>query len=317
MKRCLVIFLCLLPFSGPSFAEMCTDFDDNQNLIEYECGTSLEDVLESKAKSDAARRAAEESAKKEAELLEQKRIAEENAKKEAERVKQEKKKAEEKAEQERIRAEEQAKREAEKAERERIRAEERANRKAERERIRAEERANRKAEREKRRENWYNFWKTHNIFISIAHESSSIYVDDANPNAPTRGLNLQLGFVWQPKDSGWEFGARLDTSEINSSLNDINLHVTGREYYAAAFAGYNIWADLDLYGGLGLGHVNIKKEYQEDPKHTDNQGLFSTKAFIGAEYDILKYLGVFAELSARITSESSDFGFVVGGKIIF
>lgn len=302
MKRCLVIFLCLLLFSGPSFAEMCTDFDDNQNLIEYECGTSLEDVLESKAKSDAARRAAEENAKKEAELLEQKRIAEENAKKEAERIKQEKKKAEEKAEQERIRAEERAKREAEKAERERIRA---------------EERANRKAEREKRRENWYNFWKTHNIFISIGHESSSIYVDDANPNAPTRGLNLQLGFVWQPKDSGWEFGARLDTSEINSSLNDINLHVTGREYYAAAFAGYNIWADLDLYGGLGLGHLNIKKEYQEDPKHTDNQGLFSTKAFIGAEYDILKYLGVFAELSTRITSESSDFGFVVGGKIIF
>lgn len=294
MKNYLPISLCVLCVSMPSFAKMCTDFDDNQNLIEYECGTSLESAIK-----------AQEKARQEAKQLEQKRIVEEK------KVKQET----ERAEKARIEAEEKAKR----VEQERLKAEE--------ERLRAEEKAKRDAESAKwwaeKKQQWHTFWQPYTIFIAFGNEGGNFAAMKANgangtdaENHPT-GLNVQIGILEGKQDSNWKYGLRLESTNITGKLENLNLQLERQEYYADVIAQYNILYGLNLYGGLGVGYAKLDKQYSVPQYYTENEGLFATKMFIGLEYDIIKYFGVFAELSHRFIQNYGGMGFVVGGKVIF
>ena len=287
MKNYLPTSLCVLCVSMPSFAEMCTDFDDNQNLIEYECGTSLESAIKAQEK---------------AKQLEQKRIAKE------EKVKQET----ERAEKARIEAEEKAKQETERAEKARIEAEEKAKRDAESAKWWAE-----------KKQQWHNFWQPYTLFVAFGNEGGNFAVMEANgtngtdaENHPT-GLNVQIGILEGKQDSKWKYGLRLESTNITGKLENLNMQLERQEYYADVVAQYNILYGLNLYGGLGVGYANIDKQYSVPQYYTENEGLFATKMFIGLEYDIIKYFGVFAELSHRFIQNYGGMGFVVGGKIIF
>ena len=310
MKKYLLCSLLLFPFSVSSFAEMCTDFDSNQNLIEYECGTFVDYIEKVKYKEEQERIAQEEAARR----AEQERIA----KAEAEKMAENKKKAEEaakRAEQEKLKAEEKAKSE-----------EERAKQRAEQEKLKAEEKAKRDAERAKKRaerkQKWDKFWEQRHmdVFLAVGKESNKFQkmkMDNDESDVETSGLNLQLGVLFQEKDSNWKYGIRLDTTSVNATMDEMSTRVTGREYYADFMAEYNIWSGLFVYGGAGAGYVSLKKQFNRVPTHTDNEGFFAGKVFVGIEYDIIKYIGVFAENSIRYSNGQGDMGFVVGGKVIF
>lgn len=167
------LFIGALIFAiTPGYSEICTDFDDEFNVIEYECGTSLKEAIKAQKQAEAAKQAAEEKAKKDAERAEQlkaeqaaaaekaRRAAEraeqerkeaaEKARKEAERAKQKRIEEAERAEKKRLEAERKAKEEAERAEKKRIEAEQKAKEEAERaekKRIEAEKKAKKDAER--------------------------------------------------------------------------------------------------------------------------------------------------------------------------
>ena len=145
----------LAMFSNVANAAICKDFDDDMNLVEYECGTSLAAAIKAnKAKIEKQKLQAEieRKAQAEAEKLEQERLAaeraaekarkeaEKKAQAEAEKLEQERLAAERAAEKARKEAEKKAQAEAEKLEKERLAAE------------RAAEKARRKGERKAREE---------------------------------------------------------------------------------------------------------------------------------------------------------------------
>lgn len=307
MKKYLLCSLLILPFSVPSFAEMCTDFDSNQNLIEYECGTFVDYIEKAKHKEEQERIAQEEAARR----VEQERIA----KAEAEKMAENKRKSEAAA--------------AKQAEQERI-AKEKAEKRAEQERIKAEEKAKREAEhakkRAERKQKWNDFWKNQreyklwSVFLSVGKEGSKFQkmkFENNEEYVENNGLNLQLGVLFQEKGSNWKYGIRLDTTSISSTLDEMSIRVTGREYYANLMTEYNIWSELFVYGGAGAGYVSLNKQYNQVPTHKESTGLFAGKVFVGVEYDIIKYVGIFAESFIRYSDGNGDMGYVIGGKVIF
>jgi hypothetical protein len=54
MKNMAILGLCSLAIlPNIANAKMCQDFDDDFNIVEYECGTSLQDAIKEKQKSVA------------------------------------------------------------------------------------------------------------------------------------------------------------------------------------------------------------------------------------------------------------------------
>ena len=155
MKKLMLCAVGLAMFSNVANAAICKDFDDDMNLVEYECGTSLAAAIKAnKAKIEKQKLQAEieRKAQAEAEKLEQERLAaeraaekarkeaEKKAQAEAEKLEQERLAAERAAEKARKEAKKKAQAEAEKLEKERLAAE------------RAAEKARRKGERKAREE---------------------------------------------------------------------------------------------------------------------------------------------------------------------
>ena len=155
MKKLMLCAVGLAMFSNVANAAICKDFDDDMNLVEYECGTSLAAAIKAnKAKIEKQKLQAEieRKAQAEAEKLEQERLAaeraaekarkeaEKKAQAEAEKLEKERLAAERAAEKARKEAEKKAQAEAEKLEKERLAAE------------RAAEKARRKGERKAREE---------------------------------------------------------------------------------------------------------------------------------------------------------------------
>lgn len=124
----LVLIMAMCPFVGR--AQICTDFDDDMNIIEYDCGESLTKIraerAKNRAKIEAEKAAAEARAKAEAKAAEERAAAEAKALREAEKVAKAKAEAEAKAVREKAAAEEKARKDAEKAAKAKAEAEARA-----------------------------------------------------------------------------------------------------------------------------------------------------------------------------------------------
>lgn len=135
-------------FSNVANAAICKDFDDDMNLVEYECGTSLSAAIKAnkeKVEQQKLQKEAERKAKEKAEKLQrEKEIAERVAKKQ----KKEAERATEKAKKE---AERKAKEKAEKLQREKAIAE-RSAEKAKKEAERAAKKQKKEAERKAKAE---------------------------------------------------------------------------------------------------------------------------------------------------------------------
>jgi len=332
MKKLTMATCCFAVFaiSTPTLAEICTDFDDDFNVIEFECGSSVKDAIK---KRDAEKQA------------EQERIrAEEKAKREAEE-----------AEKERIRAEEKAKREAEEAEKERIRAEEKAKREAEeteKERVRAEENAKNyiKKHGDKRAGDLNKYWgrRFFHPFLalgyqSLAHENLPDFNDeDTLVNNPV----FKLGLVHRSQNTNWEYGLQLGTFEYEMQMNDIRdsnfeqqYEEDGREYFLDATFGYNVWNRLNLYTGLGLVYRDTTMEYYVSSWpgvydfFTKNNKTILFRFTAGIEYWFLNNFGVYLEYVAEtegitlskqqnintsvLSRNQTDTGYSIGMKFRF
>ena len=166
MKKLMLCAVGLAMFSNVANAAICKDFDDDMNLVEYECGTSLDAAIKAnKAKIEKQKLQAEieRKAQAEAEKLEKERLAAERAAEkarkeaekkvqaEAEKLEKERLAAERAAEKARKEAERKKKKDAERLEQERISAE-RATKKAKKEAERATKKAKKEAERKAKKE---------------------------------------------------------------------------------------------------------------------------------------------------------------------
>ena len=357
MKKLMLCAVGLAMFSNVANAAICKDFDDDMNLVEYECGTSLAAAIKAnKAKIEKQKLQAEieRKAQAEAEKLEQERLAAERA-----------------AEKARKEAEKKAQAEAEKLEKERLAAEraaEKARRKGERkarEEARIAERKRLKAELQAANVSvpvWDRIWWKWLHFDPFVGFELQYYVTDKKyrmddgiyiTNPSHGGDSFQVGlmvlseysddFLFARYEMGW-FGQSGKSYDINGGLscglecvknggmqynNEDTIHLIDFGW------GTKLYKSFNGYAGFGIGYHNSSFHKMsaifhpgdmERPggwvDHYDEDikhGGTTGKMFVGLEYKLFNWLRVYTEPTVIMSPALKDPLFYVslGGKIVF
>lgn len=255
-------------------AEICTDFDDNMNIIEFDCAEGV----------DAARKrivAEREKARAAVELqAEQERIAAEKAAT-AKRQAEEQRKATERAEREK-------QRELERAEREKQRAAERTEREKEKE-IRQAERKS-KLLRQQQKIDQGGCWtfvtglgatgwigKNDNVLVGKILPENNYVIQDALYSVSDFTFDAELGARYYFKDNArWfaqismAYSSSLeheidlkhvyDNNNIGKILEDIgHIYLTSSTYSLQTLVGRKMAEKTYLYGKFGVGYMDYAK----------------------------------------------------------
>ncbi len=297
MKRILIFTLCFVSWASVARSEICTDFDDNLNIIEYECGTSLQAAIQAKKAQEANKQAIAEEKEKQAKIAAEKA---EQQKKEAEQARiAAEKAAEHKALEERIRREvqaaeeqkqkeeERAKREKQKAEEQKRKEEERAKREKQEKEELARIQASCKTELCKywvqNQNQWFVglgvglFWTNANEYTSWQYNyfptlnSKSSYIgEDDTLQAPVRSIQFgglhHLGsydsnwsLLWRLGFKNFELKDKYKPSKFDSNYNERNhtVKLKGNAFAGDIGADYKLSKYFDIYGGAGLTYINM------------------------------------------------------------
>lgn len=255
-------------------AETCVDFDDNMNIIEYDCSRSLADAKRDMVANPAAVAEARAKAKAEAEL---KKKQEAEAKAQAEALEKAVKKAEAEA-RAKAEAEEMARKKAEAEAKAQAKAAEKAHKKAE-----AEAKARAEAAEKARiaklcSQPGHTFSDCRTIKYFVAGGPALVDIVDNKYDFTLNGFSGELGlrlestwnnwyytfslmgqvvdadFYFPPKDDYYYFDV-LDYSFAISpyDISSVSAHIT-------AGMGYKFWHIFDVYGKLTLGVANMKMD---------------------------------------------------------
>ncbi len=266
-------------------AEICTDFDDNMNIIEFDCAEGVDAARKRiVAEREKVRAAAERQ-------VEQERIAAENAAT-AKRQAEEQRKAAERAEREKQkeleRATREKQRELERAEREKQRAAERTEREKEKE-IRQAERKS-KLLRQQQKIDQGGCWtfvaglgatgwigKNDNVLVGKILPEDNYVIQDALYSVSDFTLDAELGARYYFKDNArWfaqismAYSSSLeheidlkrvyDNSNIGKILEDIgHIYLTSSTYSLQTLVGRKMAEKTYLYGKFGVGYMDYAK----------------------------------------------------------
>lgn len=319
MNKIYTSILCialLAPISAQ--AEICTDFDENFNIIEFDCAEGVV-AARKRIAAEQAKAKSEAQQKAEQERIEREKLAEqEQLRKAAERAEREKQQELERAEREKQKA-------AERAEREKQKAAERA----EREKQKAAKRAEREARFQQKQQEitqggcWKFVVGLGGDFWSGTDLSSGVYVGetlnggytvlDAGYSVGGATLNAELGARYYLKNSpnwflqiGLGYTSPLDHEiEIHqlSPYNHIDsLDMTTTMYSLQAMAGRMMWRDVYLYGKLGISYVDYAVSGN---LWFDSFGLKDTLSYTlgaGLEYSMWTWTSVYAGVDFVIPS---------------
>ena len=308
MNKIYTSILCialLAPISAQ--AEICTDFDENFNIIEFDCAEGVV-AARKRIAAEQAKAKSEAQQKAEQERIEREKLAEqEQLRKAAERAEREKQKAAERAEREKQKA-------AERAEREKQKAAKRAEREA---------RFQQKQQEITQGGCWKFVVGLGGGFWSGTDLSSGVYVGetldggyavlDAGYSVGGATLNAELGARYYLKNSpnwflqiGLGYTSPLDHEiEIHqlSPYNHIDsLDMTTTMYSLQAMAGRMMWRDVYLYGKLGISYVDYALSGN---LWFDSFGLKDTLSYTlgaGLEYSMWTWTSVYAGVDFVIPS---------------
>ena len=295
MKRILIFTLCFVSWASVARSEICTDFDDNLNIIEYECGTSLQAAIQAKKAQEANKQAIAEEKEKQAKIAAEKA---EQQKKEAEQARIEAEKAaQHKALEERIRREVQAAEEQkQKEEEERI---QREKREAEEQKRKAEEQKRKEEERAKREKQEKE--ELARIKASCKTELCKYWAQ--NQNQWFVGLGVGLFWTNANEYTSWRY-------DYFPTLNSKSSYI-GEGYTLQApvksiqFGGLHHLGSYDsnwsLLWRLGFKNFELKDTYKPskfDSNYNERNHTVKLKgnAFagdIGADYKLSKYFDIY------------------------
>lgn len=308
MNKIYTSILCialLAPISAQ--AEICTDFDEDFNIIEFDCAEGVE-AARKRIAAEQAKVKSEAQQKAEQERIEREKLAEqEQLRKAAERAEREKQQELERAEREKQKA-------AERAEREKQKAAKRAEREA---------RFQQKQQEITQGGCWKFVVGLGGGFWSGTDLSSGVYVGetldggytvlDAGYSVGGATLNAELGARYYLKNSpnwflqiGLGYTSPLDHEiEIHqlSPYNHIDsLDMTTTMYSLQAMAGRMMWRDVYLYGKLGISYVDYALSGN---LWFDSFGLKDTLSYTlgaGLEYSMWTWTSVYAGVDFVIPS---------------
>lgn len=324
MKKLTVSVVGLAMFVGIANAEICKDFDNDFNVIEYECGTSLADAIKAK---EAKQKAEEESKRK--------------ARAEAERLQREAEAEAERLETERLAAELATQKAKEEAER-KVREEEDRVKREQREL----ERKARAEERKLRREKIINAITFNNVKIFVdagAQDTGQDYNLKLVGEQIHTSINLfvSMGFWIDIEDyfvfarfgykririepeSKWQ----LYPSEIYSA-DPARISGSGSNLFLDVAAGYKLNKSFDLYAGVGVGFSNVHADvnghytiydgiiHDYYVSENTNGSFVEEKLFMGINYKAGTHMNVFVEPGLYLIDGSTSPGITAGLRFIF
>ena len=295
MKRILIFTLCFVSWASVARSEICTDFDDNLNIIEYECGTSLQAAIQAKKAQEANKQAIAEEKEKQAKIAAEKA---EQQKKEAEQARIEAEKAaQHKALEERIRREVQAAEEQkQKEEEERI---QREKREAEEQKRKAEEQKRKEEERAKREKQEKE--ELARIKASCKTELCKYWAQ--NQNQWFVGLGVGLFWTNANEYTSWRYA---DIPNLGNKSSYIGEGYTLQApVKSIQFGGLHHLGSYDsnwsLLWRLGFKNFELKDTYKPskfDSNYNERNHTVKLKgnAFagdIGADYKLSKYFDIY------------------------
>lgn len=263
-------------------AEICTDFDDNMNIIEFDCAEGVDAARKRiVAEREKVRAAAERQ-------VEQERIAAENAATAKRQAEEQRKAAEREKQKELERATREKQRELERAEREKQRAAERTEREKEKE-IRQAERKS-KLLRQQQKIDQGGCWtfvaglgatgwigKNDNVLVGKILPEDNYVIQDALYSVSDFTLDAELGARYYFKDNArWfaqismAYSSSLeheidlkhvyDNSNIGKILEDIgHIYLTSSTYSLQTLVGRKMVEKTYLYGKFGVGYMDYAK----------------------------------------------------------